>query len=94
MTEVPTPAENSDVRAFVEVKPHAVMVLNPDGTRYLTTLTGNPDWGAHIISMTRAVSRKCECTATSTSFWTIFRALLSSTPPNTHRMLYSTSCPY
>ena len=60
VTEDPAPAVNSDVRAFVEVKPHAVMVLNPDGTRYLTTLTGNPDWGAHIISMTRAVTRKCE----------------------------------
>ena len=32
-------------------------------------------------------------TATSTSsFWTISRALLSSMPPNTHRMLCSTSC--
>ena len=33
-----------------------------------------------------------EGTATSTSFWTISRALLSSTPPSTHRVLYSTSC--
>ena len=31
-------------------------------------------------------------TATSTSFLTVSRALLSSMPPNTHRMLCSTSC--
>ena len=39
------------------------------------------------------------CTATSTTFWaifrafwTIFRALLSSSPPHTHRVQQSTSC--
>ena len=31
---------------------------------------------------------------TSTSFWTIYHTLLSSTSPNTHRVLYSTSCLY
>ena len=31
-------------------------------------------------------------TATTTSFWSIYRALLSPSPPRMHRVLYSTSC--
>lgn len=53
-------AKAPTLTAFIEVKPHAVMVLNPDGTRYITSLTGDPSWGAHIISMTKSITKKCE----------------------------------
>ena len=58
----------------------------------LRTTAMNGKRGA--VSATAAKSPGRVGTATSTSFWTNFRALLSSTPPHTHRVLHSTSCLY
>ena len=57
------------------------------GTRRCMVVENSIDSFPALMALTSA------CTMTSTSFWTIFRAFSSSTPPHTRREPCSTWCP-